>query len=77
MKDAIHILVVEDETAIREGFVRVLNREPNPVELKENRAFLEEQVASYGEGDANASRQQALADFCQVLFSLKKIDYLQ
>jgi len=62
--------------AIREGFARVLSREPNPLELKENRAFLEAQMASYGEGDRNASRRQALADFCQVLFSLNEFVYL-
>ncbi len=62
------------DQAIRDLYLRTLNREPSPSELQENRSFVDAQSASY-EG-ANNSQQLALADLCQVLFGLNEFIYL-
>ncbi|MDB4657352.1 PSD1 and planctomycete cytochrome C domain-containing protein [Verrucomicrobiales bacterium] len=62
------------DDAIRELYLRTLTREPSSAELQDSRAFIKTQSASYNE--AKDSRQLALADLCQVLFSLNEFVYL-
>jgi len=62
------------DSAIRDLYLRTLNREPSPIELLGNRSFIDAQSASY-EGAKN-SQQLALADLCQVMFSLNEFVYL-
>ncbi len=59
--------------AVHALYARALGRAPTAAELAENRAFLEAQSASYPSPDA---RQLALADLCQVVFSLNEFIYL-
>lgn len=62
------------ESAIRNLYLGTLGRAPTAQEMTDNRAFLEAQTASYdGQGDA---AQLALADLCQVIFSLNEFIYL-
>ncbi|MEZ5302398.1 MAG: PSD1 and planctomycete cytochrome C domain-containing protein [Verrucomicrobiales bacterium] len=61
------------EDAIGEIYRRALGRPPNDGELRENAAFVEAQMKSYGGGNA---RRLALADLCQVVFSLNEFAYL-
>lgn len=64
----------DPDTAIRNLYLRTLSREPSPSELRENRAFVDAQTASYG--GAKNGQQQALADLSQVLFSLNEFIYV-
>lgn len=62
------------EEAIRDLYLRTLNRPPTPTELQDNLAFFNAQSSSYaGKKDA---RQLAFADLSQVLFSLNEFIYL-
>jgi hypothetical protein len=61
-------------TAIRELYLRTLTREPTATELTDSRAFFDSQSDSYSK-DKNAG-QLALADLCQVMFSLNEFIYL-
>ncbi|MCB1064940.1 MAG: PSD1 domain-containing protein [Verrucomicrobiae bacterium] len=61
------------ESAISDIYRRILSREPSSQELAENRAFIEAQTASY---ESENARQLALADLCQVMFSLNEFIYL-
>ena len=60
--------------AIRELYLRTLTREPTATELTDSRAFFDSQSDSYSK-DKNAE-QLALADLCQVMFSLNEFIYL-
>ncbi|MFT6499003.1 MAG: hypothetical protein ACJAT6_001139, partial [Akkermansiaceae bacterium] len=62
------------DTAIRQLYLRTLGRDPSPSELTDNRAFFDAQSASYS-GNQNAT-QLALADLCQIMFSLNEFVYL-
>ncbi|MFT5467816.1 MAG: hypothetical protein ACI8UO_002923 [Verrucomicrobiales bacterium] len=62
------------DAAIADIYQRVLSREPTSSELVSNRAFLDTQIGSYEGGNA---RKQALADLCQIVFSLNEFVYLQ
>ncbi|MEN8679963.1 MAG: DUF1553 domain-containing protein, partial [Akkermansiaceae bacterium] len=64
----------QPDLAIRELYLRTLTREPTANELAVNRSFFDSQSASYG-GSKNAP-QLALADLCQVMFSLNEFIYL-
>ncbi|MFT6178072.1 MAG: hypothetical protein ACJAQT_000359 [Akkermansiaceae bacterium] len=60
--------------AIQQLYLRTLSRSPSPSELANNRAFFDAQSASYS-GNPSAT-QLALADLCQVTFSLNEFVYL-
>ncbi|MGY8641080.1 MAG: PSD1 and planctomycete cytochrome C domain-containing protein [Verrucomicrobiales bacterium] len=62
------------DDAIRELYLRTLTREPSSAELQDSLAFIKAQSASYNEAKEN--QQLALADLCQVLFSLNEFVYL-
>lgn len=62
------------DEAIRELYLRTLSREPSSAELQDSRAFINAQSDSYNE--VKDSQQLALADLCQVLFSLNEFVYL-
>lgn len=64
----------DPDIAIQQLYLRALTREPSPTELRDNRAFFDAQSASYS-GQKNA-HQLALADLCQILFSLNEFIYL-
>ncbi|MDA7891905.1 DUF1553 domain-containing protein, partial [Akkermansiaceae bacterium] len=64
----------QPDLAIREIYLRTLTREPTSNELAVNRSFFDSQSASYA-GSKNAP-QLALADLCQVMFSLNEFIYL-
>ena len=64
----------DPDTAIQQLYLHSLSREPSPTELSDNRAFFDAQSASYS-GQKNA-HQLALADLCQILFSLNEFIYL-
>ena len=64
----------DPDIAIQQLYLRALTREPTPTELRDNRAFFDAQSASYS-GQKNA-HQLALADLCQILFSLNEFIYL-
>ncbi len=64
----------QPDKAIHELYLRTLTREPTAAELAESRAFFDSQSTSYSK-NKNAS-QLALADLCQVMFSLNEFIYL-
>ncbi|MGY8671027.1 MAG: PSD1 and planctomycete cytochrome C domain-containing protein [Verrucomicrobiia bacterium] len=64
----------QPEAAVREVYLRVLQRHPIPAEIRDARAFIKAQSSSYDSADAT---QLALADFCQVVFGLNEFVYLQ
>jgi Protein of unknown function (DUF1549)/Protein of unknown function (DUF1553)/Planctomycete cytochrome C len=63
------------EAAIRQAYRQALSRDPTPVEVAEGVAFVKSQEASY-KGKAEA-REQALADFCQVVMCLNEFMYVE
>jgi hypothetical protein len=60
--------------AVRVGYRTALGREPSAAEAKSSAAFIERQIESYGKPDARAT---ALADFCQILFSMSEFIYVE
>lgn len=64
----------DPDAAIQLLYLRTLGRNPSPSELSDNRAFFDAQSASYS-GNKNAT-QLALADLCQIMFSLNEFVYL-
>ncbi len=81
---ATKVNTADEETAIREIYLRTLGREPDSAEMSETRAFLAAQSATYSHQPSTPnhqlstdnSRQLALADLCQVIFSLNEFVYL-
>jgi hypothetical protein len=65
----------DPDAAIREIYRRTVGRDPTPTELRENRAFFDVQSSSYKEAAKNGPHL-ALADLCQVMFSLNEFVYL-
>ncbi len=64
------------QDVVRAGYRSALGREPTRAELADSVAFLREQVEAYqAERHANP-RQEALADFCQVLLGLNEFIYV-
>ncbi|MDB5342291.1 MAG: hypothetical protein JWP89_668 [Schlesneria sp.] len=63
------------DEAVRVGYLTAVSREPATEELADAIAFLRQQSASYSGTDPNAGLNQALADFCQVLFCLNEFIY--
>ena len=62
------------DAAIQSAYQRVLSRSASEAEMQRAIRFLEAQMTAYSGGRA---QQLALADFCQVLFSLNEFVYLQ
>jgi hypothetical protein len=63
--------------AVRRGYLMAISREPTEQETKDNVAFLEQQIASYEADKKAGARDLALADFCQVLFSLNEFVFVE
>jgi mono/diheme cytochrome c family protein len=63
------------DDAVRVGYLTAVSRQPSTEELADAVAFLRQQSASYSGTDPNAGVNQALADFCQVLFCLNEFIY--
>jgi len=63
--------------AVREGYRIALARPPTEEEVQTNVAFLERQTESYAAENKADARQLALADFCQVLFSLNEFVFVE
>jgi hypothetical protein len=61
------------EEAVKAGYQTALAREPKREELLDSLAFVEQQLKTYAGADR---RQQALADFCQVLLCLNEFVYV-
>jgi hypothetical protein len=61
------------EDAVKAGYRIALAREPERDELTDSLAFVDQQFKTYAGVDR---RQQALADFCQVLLCLNEFVYL-
>jgi hypothetical protein len=62
---------------VRSGYLAALGRQPSPAELQDGVAFLEQQTASYPVSVSATPRVLAVADFCQVLFSLNEFIYVE
>ena len=71
---AAEVAAKNPDDAIRELYLRTVSRGPNEEELQNNREFIAAQSASYN--SVKNSQQLALADLCQVLFSLNEFVYL-
>ncbi|HUE73019.1 MAG TPA: PSD1 and planctomycete cytochrome C domain-containing protein [Pirellulaceae bacterium] len=67
------------QEAVKTGYLTSIGRVPDEPELADAVAFLLSQAESYAAGgkDAGASRELALADFCQVLFGLNEFVYVE
>ena len=65
------------EFLVRQAYLSAIGRPPENAESADARQFLEAQSKRYAaDGRANAE-QLALADFCQVLFSLNEFAYVE
>ncbi|MDX1945665.1 MAG: PSD1 and planctomycete cytochrome C domain-containing protein [Pirellulaceae bacterium] len=65
------------EESVRQGYLAAVGREPDGTELAAAVAFLASQQRSYEADQKPASRELALADFCQVLFGLNEFVYVE
>jgi len=65
------------EDAVRSGYMSAIARQPTKSELAETTSFLQSQIASYEKEKRGDARELALADFCQVLFSLNEFIYVE
>jgi hypothetical protein len=65
------------EQAVRAGYMTALGREPSAAELADSTAFVELATKSYRAAGSNEAEHLALADFCQVLFSLNEFIYIE
>ncbi len=63
--------------AVNRGFQIALSRAPDAAELRENVAFIVEQMRSYEQDGVKNPRENALADFCQILMSLNEFAYVE
>jgi hypothetical protein len=63
--------------AVRQGYLLSLSRPPSDEELRDNVEFLKSQEASYKNDKNPEARELALADFCQVLFSLNEFVFIE
>jgi len=61
------------DEAVKSGYRLALSRPPTNRELADSLAFLAQQTASYRAAGASDATERALADFCQVLMSLKRV----
>src|SRR5262249_37781796 len=65
------------EEAVARGYRIALTREPTRQELADSVAFVKSQLASYTVEARKDAREQALADFCQVLMCLNELVYVE
>jgi len=65
------------DAAIELGFRRALCRSATPQEIATNREFIAAQAAVYQAADKPNATTLALADFCQILFSLNEFAYIE
>src|SRR5262245_13020104 len=63
------------EDAVAAGYRIALTREPTRQELADSTAFLKAQLAAYTAERRKDAREQALADFCQVLMCVNEFIY--
>jgi hypothetical protein len=63
--------------AVREGYLLALSRPPSDEELRDNALFLKSQESSYIKDNHPNAKELALADFCQVLFSLNEFVFIE
>jgi hypothetical protein len=73
-------LLVSPETtpqqAVERGYALALGRDPDEVELVDSAQFIRGAQQSYETAGKENSRELAVADFCQVLFSLNEFIYI-
>jgi len=65
-----------DDAAVAAAYRLALGRAPTGEELRRNTAFLTGQAESYRAGGRADARELALADLCQVMFSLNEFVFL-
>jgi hypothetical protein len=61
---------------IRRAYMIALSRDPNPEELTQSIAFVNEQEKLYGNAGKKDLRELALTDFCQALMCLNEFVYV-
>jgi len=61
---------------VKRAFKRALSREPSQRELQSSLKFLQNQQKYYDENKQQNAHIEALADFCQTLFSLNETIYI-
>jgi mono/diheme cytochrome c family protein len=62
--------------AVRDGYRLALGRSPNPSELADCLAFVQQQIESYQADGKPDATDLALGDFCQTLMSLNEFIYI-
>ncbi len=67
----------DSSEAVRQGYLLALSRPPSAEELRDNVEFLKSQESSYMSDKNPEARELALADFCQVLFSLNEFVFVE
>ena len=65
------------EEAVQTGYLTAVSRRPSDAELAGATEFLRRQAASYSSATPTAGTNQALVDFCQVLFCLNEFIYTE
>jgi hypothetical protein len=63
--------------AVRQGYLATIARQPDETEVAAAVAFLAAQEKRYADEQKPNSKGLALADFCQVLFSLNEFVYVE
>ena len=71
------IAMKSPEDAVRTGYLDAVSRQPTSDEMTSSVKFLGLQAESYSSVDPNGRLLQALEDFCQVLFCLNEIVYVE
>jgi len=66
-----------DDEAVTQAYLAAIGRKPTPQELKDNVAFIRDQIASYDSAKKGNARELALADFCQVVMCLNEFVYVE
>ena len=66
----------DPEQSVKKLYLRTLSREPSKEEITSSVAFLKEQLESYKARKQNQPDQLALADLCQIMFSLNEFIYM-
>ena len=62
------------ESRVREAYQLALSRQPTETEIAQMVGFINSQAASYGAADA--TKQRALADFCQLVLCLNEFMFV-
>ena len=64
-------------TAVKQGYLRAIARDPDDEELRSSLSFLATQEKSYATDEQSNAAELTLADFCQVLFGLNEFVYVE